>query len=97
MSILIDVWNHIRRFTSHAHSKEEILEAMAANYAKDNGVDLDWKNSVVDRMKLLKIDEASTDFKSRKRIAAYYGIPDYRGTAEQNAKLMDAITDDLIR
>lgn len=85
-------------FATHAHhaSREEMLDARAAEHKTKTGEALDWRNSVVDTMKLLKIDEAQTSFAERKKLAAYYDIPDYTGTAEQNRKLADALVDDLI-
>lgn len=97
MSILLDIYDFVTGYRRERHkSREEILTEMATDYKAATGEDLDWRNSVVDRMKLLKIDEANTTFGDRRDIAAYYGINGYRGTPEQNSQLMDSITRDML-
>jgi ABC-type proline/glycine betaine transport system substrate-binding protein len=96
MSILRDLFAKAWNYLAPERSRDEVLADMAAAYEAKHRVKLDYVNSVVDRMKLLGIDEGSTTFAVRKQAAAYYGITDYSGSAEDNARLMDAVTDDLL-
>ena len=62
------------------------LEAMAA------GADLNWKNSIVDLMKLLGIDSS---YDNRKELATELGDTNYSGSAEDNIALHKAVLREL--
>jgi hypothetical protein len=62
------------------------LEAMAA------GADLNWKNSIVDLMKLLGIDSS---YDNRKELATELGDTNYAGSAEDNIALHKAVLREL--
>lgn len=49
---------------------------------------LNWKTSIVDLMKLVKIDPS---YENRKELATELGMADYSGTAEQNIALHHAV------
>ena len=50
--------------------------------------DLNWKTSIVDLMKLVKIDPS---YENRKELAQEMGNHDYSGTAEDNIALHDQV------
>ena len=50
--------------------------------------DLNWQTSIVDLMKLVKIDPS---YANRKELATELGMVDYSGTAEQNIALHHAV------
>lgn len=50
--------------------------------------DLNWKTSIVDLMKLVKIDPS---YENRKELAQEMGNHDYSGTAEDNIQLHDQV------
>lgn len=50
--------------------------------------DLNWKTSIVDLMKLVKIDPS---YANRKELAEELGMVDYEGSAEQNIALHHAV------
>jgi hypothetical protein len=49
---------------------------------------LNWRTSIVDLMKLVRIDPG---FENRKELAEELGMVDYKGTAEQNIALHRAV------
>ncbi|EAQ29389.1 hypothetical protein NAP1_01415 [Erythrobacter sp. NAP1] len=49
---------------------------------------LNWQTSIVDLMKLVKIDPS---YENRKELATELGMVDYSGTAEQNIALHRAV------
>ena len=65
---------------------EEELERRIANIPGAD--DLNWKTSIVDLMKLVKIDPS---YENRKELAQEMGNLDYSGTAEDNIALHDAV------
>lgn len=50
--------------------------------------DLNWQTSIVDLMKLVRIDPS---YANRKELANELGMVDYEGTAEQNMALHHAV------
>lgn len=72
-----------------AISTEEVERRIANIPGADN---LNWRTSIVDLMKLVKIDPS---YENRKELAQEMGNTGYSGTAEDNIKLhkqvMDAI------
>ena len=54
--------------------------------------ELNWKESIVDLMKLLGLDSS---YAHRKALASEMGIEDYEGTAEQNIALHKAVLQKL--
>jgi len=56
--------------------------------AVESGEDLNWKESIVDLMKLVGLDSS---YAHRKELAAEMGIEGYEGTAEQNIALHKAV------
>jgi len=61
-----------------------ILDDKSNNHPEN----LNWKNSIVDLMKLLDIDSS---YAHRKELANELGIEGYEGTAEQNIALHKAV------
>lgn len=65
------------------------LEEVETRIANIPGADkLNWKTSIVDLMKLVKIDPS---YENRKELAEELGMVDYSGTAEQNIALHHAV------
>ncbi len=61
------------------------VEGMIANLASKQGEDYDWKKSIVDLMKLLKLDSSLS---ARKQLAQELGYKgDLNGSAEMNVWL----------
>ncbi len=54
--------------------------------------DLNWKTSIVDLMKLVRIDPS---YENRKSLAVEMGNTDYSGTAEDNIALHKAVLDKM--
>ena len=54
--------------------------------------ELNWRESIVDLMKLLGLDSS---YAHRKELASEMGIEDYEGTAEQNIALHKAVLQKL--
>ena len=65
---------------------EEEVERRIANIPGADG--LNWKTSIVDLMKLVKIDPS---YENRKELAQEMGNTDYSGTAEDNIALHKAV------
>lgn len=64
-----------------AISQEEVEQRIANIPGADN---LNWRTSIVDLMKLVKIDPS---YENRKELAQEMGNSGYSGTAEDNIKL----------
>ncbi len=65
------------------------LEQVEQRIANIPGADdLNWNTSIVDLMKLVKIDPS---YDNRKELATELGMVDYEGTAEQNMALHHAV------
>ena len=56
--------------------------------------DLNWKTSIVDLMKLVKIDPS---YENRKELAQEMGNTGYSGTAEDNIKLHKDVMDQIAK
>lgn len=54
--------------------------------------DLNWQTSIVDLMKLVRIDPS---YENRKALAVEMGNTDYSGTAEDNIALHKAVMDQM--
>jgi len=54
--------------------------------------DLNWQSSIVDLMKLVRIDPS---YENRKALAVEMGNTDYSGTAEDNIALHKAVLDQM--
>jgi hypothetical protein len=74
---------YIRGFGVPKYDKEPEKTTSGANTNKINGAYTG--NSIVDYLVSIK---QPSDFESRRKLAAKYGIKDYTGTATQNAKLL---------
>ena len=72
-------------------SRDERFAATIAQYNAKAGDKLD-SASVVDTMKFFGLTD--TSMAERKRVAEYYGIKNYTGTAAQNSQWRDLILDD---
>ena len=66
---------------------------VAARIASIPGADgLNWQSSIVDLMKLVRIDPS---YDNRKALAAEMGNTDYSGSAEDNIALHKAVLDQM--
>lgn len=54
------------------------------NRARESGERLDWRNSIVDLLKTLKLDSSMS---ARAKLAEDCGLASYTGTAAQNIQL----------
>jgi hypothetical protein len=69
------------------------VETVEARIASIPGSDkLNWKTSIVDLMKLVRIDPS---YENRKALAVEMGNTDYSGTAEDNIALHKAVLDQM--
>ncbi len=65
------------------------VNTLLAELAAKSSEELDWRHSVIDLLKLLRLE---SDFKARKELAAYFGREGlYEGTAEENLWLRDQV------
>ena len=83
----------IRALRHHERRPEPLtpdeVNALLAELAAKSDEQLDWRYSVADLLKLLRLDSS---FKARKELAAYFELDGlYEGTAEQNLWLRDKI------
>jgi len=69
-------------------SRDEV-EAMIEKIADGQDEDLDWDRSIVDLMKLLKLDSSLTARKQLAKELGYTGAPD--GSAEMNTWLHEQV------
>ena len=68
-------------------------EDVEARIASIPGADeLNWRTSIVDLMKLVRIDPS---YENRKELAVEMGNTDYSGTAEDNIALHKAVMDQM--
>ncbi len=65
------------------------VNTLLAELAAKSSEQYDWRHSVVDLLKLFRLE---SDFKARKELAAYFGREGlYEGTAEENLWLRDQV------
>ena len=76
---------------SAAISEVDVVSQLEALAAKSGG-ELNWKESIVDLMKLLGLDSS---YAHRKELASEMGIENYEGTAEQNIALHKTVMQKL--
>lgn len=76
---------------SRARLRATLAQARA-DHKMETGEDLDYEHSVVDLLKLVGEDSS---FASRKKLAAEFGMADYKGTAEQNQHLAAMIMEKM--
>ncbi|BDI60552.1 DUF3597 domain-containing protein [Qipengyuania nanhaisediminis] len=74
-----------------AISRDEVERRIANIPGADK---LNWKTSIVDLMKLVKIDPS---YDNRKQLARELGNADYSGSAEDNIKLHDQVIDQIAK
>ena len=72
-----------------AITTEEVEKRIASIPGSDN---LNWQTSIVDLMKLVRIDPS---YENRKALAIEMGNSDYSGTAEDNIALHKAVMDQM--
>jgi len=70
-------------------SQEEVERRIASIPGAD---DLNWKTSIIDLMKLVRLDPT---YANRKELAVEMGNTDYSGTAEDNIALHKAMMDKI--
>lgn len=75
-------------------SRDERFAKAVTRYNATSKEQLD-PNSLKDTMKFFGASDEQTNMAERKKIAEYYGIKDYTGTAEQNKKWRDLVLDDF--
>jgi hypothetical protein len=78
--------------TGKPMSRAEI-EEMIGKIADDQDEDLDWEESIVDLMKLLKLDSSLSARKQLAQELGYKGVPD--GSAEMNTWLHEQVISKL--
>ena len=74
-----------------AITTEEVEQRIANIPGADN---LNWRTSIVDLMKLVKIDPS---YENRKELAQEMGNTGYSGTAEDNIKLHSQVMDAIAK
>lgn len=76
--------------------EQQDVEAMLTDLATEHDEELDWRNSVVDLLKVLDLDSSMT---ARKELAGELGYQaeDYRDTAERNLWLHRAVMKELAK
>jgi hypothetical protein len=68
------------------------LEEARADHKTETGEDLDYLHSIVDLLKLIGEDSS---FYNRKKLAAEFGMADYKGSADQNQRLSAMVMEKL--
>jgi hypothetical protein len=84
--VVSDTIASVQNLASTEESAVEVVDVAGKldDLAANNSEDLDWKNSIVDLMKLLGLDSS---YGHRKELAAEVGIEGYHGSEEQNIEL----------
>ncbi len=94
MSIFSKIVDFLRALVSGPLTHQE-LEAALDKLAQNNPEKLDWRNSIVDLMKLTNQDSS---LKAREQMAREFGYPGpYDGSAAMNIWLHQKVMEELAR
>jgi hypothetical protein len=78
-----------RQTLSH-EAVARVLDDLALDFPTE---DLDWRHSVVDLLKVLKLDSSLV---ARAELAASLGLPPVSGSSAENTKLHEAVVEALM-